>query len=92
MVAATALPPFTMVAIVPPEQIVCDNGVAVTVGVGFTSTVAVIGVPEHPPATGVIVKVTVTGTVVVLINVPVISPEPFAVIPVTVAVLSLVQL
>ena len=39
-----------------------------------------------------IVKVTVTGAVVVLVSVPLILPAPLAAIPVTVAVLSLVQL
>jgi hypothetical protein len=71
---------------------VCDAGVAVTVGVGLIRTVAVIGVPKQPPAVGVIVKVTVIGAPVVFVNVPAISPAPFAAIPVTVAVLFLVQL
>ena len=38
------------------------------------------------------VKVTVTGAAVVLVNVPLISPVPLAAIPVTSTVLSLVQL
>ena len=38
------------------------------------------------------VKVTVTGAVVVLVKVPLISPAPLAAIPVTVPLLSLVQL
>ena len=38
------------------------------------------------------VKVTVTGSVVVLVSVPLILPEPLAAIPVAFAVLSLVQL
>ena len=62
------------------------------VGVGFTSTVAVIGVPTHPLAVGVIVNVTVIGALVVLVSVPLILPEPLAAIPVTVTVLFLVQL
>jgi hypothetical protein len=37
------------------EQILCDVGVAVADGIGLTVTVAVIGVPVHPPAVGVIV-------------------------------------
>ena len=64
----------------------------VKVGRGFTRTVAVIDVPVHPFADGVIVNVTVTGAVVLLVNVPVIFPLPLAAIPVTVALLSLVQL
>jgi len=40
----------------------------------------------------VIVKVTVTGAKVVFVNVPLIFPLPLAAMPVTVALLSLVQL
>lgn len=66
---------------------------ATAVGVGFTSTVAVIGVPGQPLAVGVIVKVTVIGAAVVLVSVPLILvPLPLAGIPVTVAVLFLTQL
>ena len=65
---------------------------AIALGLGFTNTVAVIGVPEHPPANGVIVNVTNTGDPVEFTNVPLIFPVPFAAIPVTVTVLSLVQL
>jgi len=53
----------------------------------LTKTVAVIGAPPHPLAVGVIVKVTVTGTEVVLVSVPKILPDPLVAIPVTVAVL-----
>ena len=65
---------------------------ATAFGVGFTSTVAVIAAPGHPLAVGVIVKVTVTGALVVFVKTPLIFPEPLPAIPVTVAVLSLVQL
>lgn len=65
---------------------------AFTVGIGFTTTVAVIGVPVQPLALGVIVKVTVTGAVVVLVSVPEILPVPLAAMPVTAVVLSRVQL
>ena len=80
--------------IVAPEQIVCDAGVATAAGLGFTSTVAVMGVPEQVLAVGVMVNVTVTGAVVVFVNVPLISvgDDPLAVIPVIEAVLFLVQL
>ena len=67
-------------------------GTAFTVGVGFTSTVAVTGVPGQPLAVGVIVNVTVIGVLVVLVKVPPILPAPLAAIPVTVPVLFLVQL
>ena len=66
--------------------------VAVAVGVGFTNTVAFMGVPGQPFAIGVIVKVTVIGELVVLVKVPEIFPLPLPAIPVTPAVLSLVQL
>ena len=80
-----------MVVIATPEHFVWLEGVAVTFGVGFTSMVAVIGVPAQPFAEGVIVKVTVTGAAVVLVRVPLISPLPLAAIPVTETVLSLVH-
>ncbi len=74
-----------------PEQIVCGVN-AFTDGVGLTSTVAVTGAPGHPFAVGVIVKVTVTGALVVFTSDPLIVPEPLAAIPVTEELLSLVQL
>jgi hypothetical protein len=90
------LPEKIMVEISEPEQIVCDAGVATAFGTGFTTTVAVTGVPVHvTPALvndGVIVNVTVTGALVVLVNVPEIFPAPEAAIPVTATVLFLVQL
>jgi hypothetical protein len=81
----------TIGVMVTPLHIVCAAGVATAVGVGLTKTVAVIAVPAHPLAVGVIVNVTVTAAVVVFVNVPLISPDPLAAMPVTVAVLSLVQ-
>ena len=79
--------------IVAPEQIVCDDGVATTtLAVGFTSTVVVMGVPVQPFAIGVMVNVTVTDDAVVFVKAPVILPDPLAAMPVTEAVLSLVQL
>jgi hypothetical protein len=78
-----------------PEHTVCDAGVAVAVGVGLTTTVAVIDGPVQvtPPLVklGVMVKVTVMGADVVLVSVPIMSPAPLAAIPVTVTVLFLVQ-
>jgi len=91
VVPATA-PVNTICWLVEPVQIVWVDGVAVAVGVGFTNTVAVVVGPLQPLATGVTVKVTVIGTLVVLVNVPLIFPEPLAAIPVTVPVLSLIQL
>jgi hypothetical protein len=38
-----------------PEQIVCEAGVAVATGVGFTVITTVTGVPAQPLAVGVIV-------------------------------------
>ena len=53
---------------VAPEQILCALGVAVIVGAGFTVTVAVIGVPAHPPAVGVIVYTAVPADVEVALR------------------------
>ena len=64
---------------------------AFTVGIGLTTTVAVMGKPGQPFKSDVIVKVTVTGALVVLVNDPLISPVPLAAMPVTATVLSLVQ-
>lgn len=50
-----------------------------------------IGAPGQPFAVGVIVKVTVIGEKVVFVKLPDILPVPLAVMPVTVAALSLVQ-
>ena len=74
-----------------PEQIVWLFGVDTASGVGFTSTVAVIGAPVQPLALGVMVKVTSIGAKVVLVNVPLISPTPLEAKPVMVAVASRVQ-
>ena len=63
-----------------------------TFGVGLTKTVAVVVAPAQPFAVGVMVNVTVTGAKVVLVNEPLIRfPDPLAAMPVTVALLSLVQ-
>ena len=43
----TTLPVNAIVVIAEPEQIVCEDGVATAFGIGFTITVAVIGVPVH---------------------------------------------
>jgi len=78
--------------IVAPEQIVCDPGVLTALGLGFTSTVAKMGVPAQ--LMGVKVNVTVTGAVLLFVNVPLISVDdvPLFAIPVTEVVLFLVQL
>lgn len=81
----------TMVVIGLPEHIVWLEGVATALGVGFTRTVAVIGVPPQVLAVGVMVNVTVIGAAVVLVRLPLISPLPFAAIPVTAPVLFLTQ-
>ena len=82
---------FTIVVMAAPEQIVCEAGVAIALGVGLTSTVAVVVGPTQPLAVGVIVNVTVIEAKVVFVNDPLILPAPLAAIPVTVATLSLVQ-
>jgi hypothetical protein len=84
------LPVSTIVVIGLAEHTVCDAGVATAFGTGFTTTVAVTGVPGQLLADGVMVKVTVTGAKLVLVSEPGIGdPEPLAGIPVTVTVLSL---
>ena len=90
-VVPAILPFNTTCAMVAPEQIVCVSGVADATGLTFTSTVAVIGAPVHPLAVGVIVKVTVIGKAVVFVKAPAMLPVPLAAIPVTEAVLFLVQ-
>jgi hypothetical protein len=47
-----------------PEQTVCVNGLFVTVGIGFTVTVTVNGVPVQVPFFGVTVYVTVPADVI----------------------------
>jgi hypothetical protein len=77
-----------------PEQAAWLAGVATALGIGLTSTVAVIGVPAQPLADGVMVKVTSSGAVLVtaLVSVPLIGlPDPLAGMPVTATTLSLVQ-
>ena len=86
------LPLSTIVVMAFTEQMVCEAGVATAFGVGLTSTVAVIGVPEQLLTVGVIVNITVIGALVVLVNEPVILPEPLVAMPVTTPVLSRVQL
>ena len=64
----------------------------VITGPALTITVAVMGVPLQPLATGVMVKVTVTVAPVVFVSEPVIFPLPDAAMPVAATRLSLVQL
>jgi len=85
------LPLNTIGVMLVPEQIVWLKGVAVAFGVGFTNTVAMIGVPVQPLALGVMVKVTSSGANVVLVNVPLISPTPLEAMPVIVVVASRIQ-
>lgn len=57
-VQANVVPPVLLlreIEVVLPEQILCDDGVAVTVGAGLTVTVAVMGEPGQPAAEGVMV-------------------------------------
>lgn len=62
---------------VAPEQSDCALGVAVTVGMGLTVTVATIGAPAQVPTEGVIVYVTVPGVLPVAVKVCVmVEPEP----------------
>jgi len=57
-VHAKVAPPVLLVSAIDVallEHKFCELGVAVTDGAGFTVTVAVMAVPAHPPAVGVIV-------------------------------------
>ena len=80
-----------MVLIEVAEQMVCVAGVATAFGVGLTNTVAVIAAAGQLFAVGMIVKVTVTGALVVLVSEPEIFPLPEAAMPVTATALSLVH-
>ena len=87
------LPVNTIVVMAEPEQVVCDAGVATAFGIGLTTIVAVIGVPEQPLAVGVMVKVTVMAALVVLVSTAAGTlPTPLAGRPVTVTLLSRTQL
>ena len=66
VVPATLL--LNAMEVVAPEQIVCEDGVAVTTGVGLTVMTTMIGVPGHPFADGVMVYVAVPGVAPVADN------------------------
>ena len=81
-----------IISVIGPEQMVCVAGLTVEGANGSaTVAVAVKGVPGQPFTDGVIVKVTVTGAFVLLMQNPLIVPEPLPPIPETAAVLSRVQ-
>ena len=81
---------LTAIAVIAvPEQIVCDDGVAAATELGFTRTFALL---VQLPELGVMVNVTYNGAEVVLVKAPLMLPDPLFAIPVTVAVLFLVQL
>jgi hypothetical protein len=77
-----------------PEQMLCDAGVPVTAtAVAVTATVEVMAVPAQPFNLGVMVNVTVLVVEpLTFLKVPVISPVPLELMPVTADVLFLVQL
>ena len=52
-----------------PEQIVCEAGVALTFGAGFTVMSTVMAVPLQVPNVGVMVYLTTAGELVLLVNV-----------------------
>jgi hypothetical protein len=58
-----------LIAVEPPEQIVCAGGVATTDGTGFTVTVTLTGLPGHPLAEGVTEYVAVPPEVPVLFKI-----------------------
>jgi hypothetical protein len=91
VVPATAL--LSTIVVIGPLQIVCVEGVATALGIGFTVTFTVAFGPVQPLAVGVIVNVVTCGVFVALVRDPEIGvPVPLAGIPVTLAVLLLVQL
>jgi hypothetical protein len=90
-VVPATVPVSTIGVMADPEQIVWLTGAAVAFGSGFTNTVAIVVGPTQPLAVGVIVKVTNTGNKVVLVSMPLMSPDPLAAMPVAATVLSLVQ-
>ena len=55
--------------VVAPEQRVCEEGVAVTVGIGLTVTVAVDDVPAQDPTDGVTVYIAVPAVLPVVVKV-----------------------
>ena len=64
--------------VVPPEQMVCDDGVAVATGVGLTVMVTVIGAPPQLFAVGVMVYTAVPAVVPVAVNNwEMLAPLPF---------------
>jgi hypothetical protein len=66
-----------------PLQIVCDTGVATTLGNGFTVTITLNGVPVHPAEDGVIRYVAVPDVEPVVVKVcAMLLPNP-AVAPLT---------
>ena len=81
----------TMSWIVSPEQILCDVGVAIAFGLGVTVRVTLKDVPGQPFAIGVIIEFTVWDMKVLFIGIPILSPEPFSAILVTLVKLSLVH-
>jgi hypothetical protein len=64
-----------------PLHIVCDEGVATTVGAGFTVTVSLKGAPAQPLAVAVITYIAVPATLPVAVNVCAIDAPLFAVAP-----------
>lgn len=77
-----------------PEHRVCAAGKAEMVGVGFTTTLTVNGLElQLSSVVAVMVKTVVCGEFVVLVKLPeIVGPLPVVPIPVTLVVLSLVQL
>jgi hypothetical protein len=58
-----AVGPVRLIAVVPLEQMVCAAGVAVAVGTGLMVITTTCAGPVHPLAAGVMVYVTVAGSV-----------------------------
>ena len=58
-----------VIKVAEPEQKVCEPGLAMTLGIGFTVTVTSTGDPVHPLADGVMVYTAVPGTVPAFVSV-----------------------
>jgi len=66
------------IPVVEPEQTVCEIGVAIAAGTGFTVILTVMGVPLQVPIAGVMVYLTTAVELVLLVRVwEMVLPLPF---------------
>lgn len=86
---APATLPFKVTVVVLLEQMLCEVGDAVTVGIGFTVTVVVIGMPGQVPAVGVMVYTAVPAVAPVAVKVCVIEVPELLEAPLTLVCVTL---